>query len=74
MWSLWINTLKSRLLPVFGSEVCGWWHMMQRAVPTREPPWNDMMSWHLLQSASRTTSRGAGLEAPDGTKSKVVDA
>src|ERR1039458_4933012 len=57
MWILWINTFMSNELPVFGSTVCGWWHMMHSAVPTRDPPWNEIKEWQELQSASRTTDR-----------------
>jgi hypothetical protein len=47
--------------------------MMHKAVPTREPPWNEIKLWQELQSASRTTSRGVGVP-PAGTKSNVVEA
>src|ERR1035438_10377084 len=57
MWILWTNTFISTVLPVSGLTVCGWWHMMQRSMPMREPPWKESASWHLLQLAVRTTSR-----------------
>ena len=62
------------VLPVSGSTVCGWWHMMQRSMPMREPPWNDSESWHLLQLAVRTTSRVLVGVPPAGIKVSVLEA
>src|ERR1041385_8503866 len=38
LWILWIMTLKSTVLPVSGSVVCGWWHSAQSLGSRRDPP------------------------------------
>ena len=41
MWILWIITLKSTVLPVSGSTVCGLWQVTQSLTSCREPPCAD---------------------------------
>src|SRR4029077_13980135 len=48
MWILWIITLKSTVLPVSGSVVCGWWQRAQSLTSWREPPCAPSGSWQLL--------------------------
>jgi hypothetical protein len=50
------------------------WHMMQRSMPMREPPWKESESWHLLQLAVRTTSRVLVGVPPAGIQVSVVEA
>src|ERR1051326_1564753 len=67
-WILCTITLKSTVLPVSGSVVCGVWHRTHNSTLRRAPPWADSGSWHLLQVSVFTTSRVAPTFEPSGTK------
>ena len=69
MWILWIITLKSTVLPVSGSVVCGEWHRTHSLTSWREPPCAESGLWQVLQALFEIMSQTVGHGRAVGTKS-----
>ena len=57
MWILWTMTLKSTVLPVSGSTVCGEWQRTQSLTSWREPPCAESGLWQVLQAEFAISSQ-----------------
>ena len=68
MWMECAITLRSSVLPVYGSLVCGVWHRTQSRTSRRSPPWPESGLWQPFHVAVSTTSRCTVTALPAGTK------